>query len=114
MSLEAEAQEDLPVDELPTEEVEQEQEPEQNEAPQLTEAEERAASDGWMPKEDWIAKGRDPDDWTNAKTFNKNGELMGAITQNRKQMEAQKREFDERLESSKKLAEMQRKTMWNG
>lgn len=115
MSLDAEVQEDLEVsDALPEEldqEQEQEQEQEQDEAPKLSEAEERASNDGWMPKEDWVAKGRDVDDWTSAKSFNKNGELMGAITENRKKMEAQERDFNDRLASTKKLHDMQSKTM---
>lgn len=43
---------------------------------------EKAISGGWKPQEEWQG---DPDNWVDAKEFNRRGELMGKITsQNRK------------------------------
>jgi hypothetical protein len=54
-------------------EVETTQTPEQKE---YTQAEERAINEGWRPKEEW--KG-DEDDWKDAKTFLRDGELFRKI-----------------------------------
>lgn len=40
---------------------------------------ERATSFGWLPKEDWVAAGNDPEDWISAKNYNKNSELYGKV-----------------------------------
>lgn len=85
--------------------------PEDNPEPQLSEAEERALNDGWMPKEDWVSKGRDSDDWVSAKKFNERGELMGALKANQRKMEEMERSFDDRLKANQKLHEIQTKAM---
>lgn len=49
------------------------------ETPKTSPEEEKAKSFGWLPKEDWVAAGNDPDEWISAKTYNKNSELYGRI-----------------------------------
>ena len=48
--------------------------------------EQRAAERGWVPLEEWEAAGKDPDAWVDAKTFNKNGELMDVISKQSKKL----------------------------
>lgn len=38
-----------------------------------------AREGGWVPKEDWIAQGKNPDDWRSAKEFQERGELFDEI-----------------------------------
>ena len=77
--------------------------------PEISEVEQKALNDGWMPKDDWVSKGRDPDDWVSAKKFNERGELYGALKANQKQIEEMRRDFDDRLKANKKLQEIQMK-----
>lgn len=44
-----------------------------------TEAENLASSFGWQPKEEWVAAGKDPEDWRSAKEFNERGELYQSL-----------------------------------
>lgn len=59
--------------------VEGEDEGEQSEAPQLTELEQQVQADGWVPKEDWVKSGKNPDEWRSAREFKERGEFFGQI-----------------------------------
>jgi hypothetical protein len=54
----------------------------------LSPTEEKASGLGWMPKEEWVEQGRDPDDWKPAKVFLEHGDMIGKIR-------AQSRELEE-------------------
>lgn len=47
--------------------------------PELSPVEQQAMEQGWMPKEDWVAAGRDPDEHRSAKEFVDRGELYKSI-----------------------------------
>jgi hypothetical protein len=38
-----------------------------------------ARESGWVPKEEWVAQGKNPDDWRSAKEFQERGELFEEI-----------------------------------
>lgn len=40
---------------------------------------ERARKDGWTPQDEWVAAGKDPNQWRDAREFNDRGELMSHI-----------------------------------
>lgn len=55
------------------------------EVPYISPAEEQARENGWVPKDEWVAAGHDPDEWRSAREFNDRGELINSIkTLNRK------------------------------
>ena len=57
----------------------------EEEVPYVSPAEEQARENGWVPKEEWVAAGHDPDEWRSAREFNDRGELINSIkTLNRK------------------------------
>ena len=62
-----------------------------------------AKSRGWTSKAEWIAAGKNADDWVNAKHFNEKGRL---ISQARK-LETLEKTFDQRVGNVQKLAQMQ-------
>jgi hypothetical protein len=68
---------------------------------------ERATADGWMPKEDWVAKGKDPDDWVSHRKFNERGEMMGKIKELDSKLKNKATEFEDRISSINKIHKMQ-------
>lgn len=107
------------VEEVEQEEVEQEQveqeeastedeEPEQEEEVVQTNPEvEKASADGWVPKDDWVEQGKDPDDWVSAKKFNERGSMIGQIKALQKQADENTKSFEERLDKVNKFHEAQ-------
>jgi hypothetical protein len=77
----------------------------QNQAPQLNETEQTAYDQGWRPEEDFEGK---EGNWKTAKEYIKDGEFIGKINDLNRRMDAQKSEFDERLENTNKLNEKRR------
>lgn len=62
--------------------IEAEDEPVEEEAAAFdydAKQEEKAARGGWKPLEDWVAAGRDPEEWSDAKTFNVRGEFISKL-----------------------------------
>ena len=57
-------QEELPQEAEQEEEVEAKVEPE---LPKVSEAETKALTKGWQTKEDWVASGKDADEWISAR-----------------------------------------------
>ncbi len=47
--------------------------------PKVSEAEAKALTKGWQTKEDWVASGKDGDEWISANHFNKNGEVFSQM-----------------------------------
>lgn len=56
------------------------------ETPQLSPAEEQAIKSGWLPKDEWEASGRNPDEWRSAKEFNERGELFRTMHQYKREL----------------------------
>ena len=77
----------------------------EQEAPQLNETEQTAYDQGWRPEEEF--EGKDGN-WKTAKEYIKDGEFIGKINDLNRRMDAQKSEFDERLENTNKLNEKRR------
>lgn len=69
---------------------------------ELSPVEKRAASMGWAPQDKWRG---DPDDWKDAKTFIRDGELMQRITEQRNAIDRYKAELRETQEAIRKLGE---------
>jgi hypothetical protein len=79
----------------------------EQEAPQLSETEQTAFDQGWRPEEEFEGK---EGNWKTAKEYIKDGEFIGKINDLNRKIDAQKSEFDERLENTNKLNEARRKT----
>jgi hypothetical protein len=77
----------------------------EQEAPQLNETEQTAYDQGWRPEEEFEGK---EGNWKTAKEYIKDGEFIGKINDLNRRMDAQKSEFDERLENTNKLNEKRR------
>lgn len=91
------------------------QETETTQEAQISLDEERARQGGWRPQDEWEG---DPDEWVNAKEFNKRGEMMDRIRQQSKQLKGYEKKLA-RLEQSvntlgehnKKIAEIEKKKL---
>lgn len=75
--------------------------------PELSPAEEKAAGLGWVPKEDWVAAGKDPDDWKPAKLFLEHGDMIG-------QIRAKSRELDDTRQALRFMHEKNKTVFENG
>jgi len=80
------------ADEKKTEEGVNQQQGEVKQPPQLTEIEQRASAQGWVPKDDWDG---DPDQWRPAKEFIDRGELFKKIDDQNKTIKEFKKTLDE-------------------
>ena len=79
---------------------------EEQEAPRFNETEQAAYDQGWRPEEEFEGK---EGNWKTAKEYVKDGEFISKITELNRKIDAQKNEFDERLENTNKLNEARRK-----
>ena len=48
--------------------------------------EEQAIDSGWVPKDEWVAQGKDADEWRTAKEFNDRGQLYKTIHQTNREL----------------------------
>jgi hypothetical protein len=76
---------------------------EQEDDPDIAEARSR----GWTSKEEWVASGKDPEQWVNAKHFNEKGRLISQA----RQLQELKNTFDKRLEGVATLYKAQINTL---
>lgn len=51
-------------------------EPKDEPKPQVNDEEDKARQRGWTSKAEWVAQGKDPDEWVSAKHFNEKGTLI--------------------------------------
>ena len=72
----------------------------------LSPAEEKAMSAGWRPEEEWTG---DPDEWVDAKTFNRNGEFMSRIQKQSKELNNNRSEIEKLMACMKELGEHNKK-----
>jgi hypothetical protein len=70
-----------------------------------TAEEELALTEGWVPKQDWVKQGKNPDEWRPAKEFNERGELFGEIKNLKNDLKKQNQVFKALLEHHKNVAE---------
>lgn len=56
-----------------------------------TEAEHRASTLGWMPKEKWVEAGHEETDWKPAKVFLEHGDMIGRIRNQSKEIDDMRR-----------------------
>lgn len=103
-----EESEELLEEEQPEEEIEIEEEPE--EEPQASPEEEKARSDGWVSKQEWVDQGKDSDDWVSSKKFNERGSMIGQIKALQKQSTENEKAFNDRLERVNKFHQTQLKS----
>lgn len=66
------------------------------ELPQVSAAEAKALQKGWQTKEDWVAAGKESDEWISANHFNKNGEVFSQMQRLKTSVKNQ----DQRLEDN--------------
>lgn len=85
--------------------LEQEQESVE-EGNELSPAEEKAMASGWRPQDEWDG---DPDDWVDARTFNRNGEFMSRIQQQSKQLNTSASEIEDLKAAMKALGDHNKK-----
>jgi len=94
----------------PVEELEPEAQPEPEPAPEpepeqpasyAERQEAKARANGWVPEEEWIAQGRDPDQWVSPEGFNIKSPLVREI----KTLRKERKEFDERVNNLNMLHE---------
>lgn len=95
--------------EIPGEEL-----PEQNESQELEvdpqqSVEDRARQAGWMPYEEWIDSGNNPDDWVGAEAFLVKGEFIQKLKKQSRKIEEMESVINELAEHNKKVAEQQYK-----
>lgn len=69
---------------------------------------ERASQHGWVPEEEWVEQGKDPDDWVDAKTFNMRGEFFDKIHKQKREIDDMRKALDDLKHLQQKTAEIER------
>ncbi len=83
-----------------------EQQTEQSAAPTQSEADRATATKrGWLPKDDWVAAGKDPDDWVSHKVFLRNGETYNDMHTLKRKLSTQDRVIREQAEINRQISE---------
>lgn len=88
------------TEQISLEEVDQENEEAEKPTPVVDKEKELAISNGWVNKEEWVARGNDPEEWTSAKKFNEKARMIASI----------KRQQTD-IDNLKKYHELQQKQM---
>jgi hypothetical protein len=78
---------------------------EQKEEVQLSEIEQEAQQEGWMPKEDWIEAGHDPKQWRPADVWKDRGEFFKTINSLKQELQLTKRQVQGAFIQGQKMAE---------
>ena len=74
-------------------------------APEVNVEEQKAMQSGWVPQDQWEG---DPNKWTDAKTFNEKGELLGFIKKQNKEISEMKKAITALGETNRRIAEVER------
>lgn len=64
-----------------------------------------ARESGWVSKDEWVAKGKNPDEWRSAKEYQDRGELLEAIQGLKEDAKKTKAAFNALVEHHKKVRE---------
>jgi archaellum component FlaC len=75
----------------------------------LSEPEQKAYDSGWRPQEEWVAEGKDAEDWVTAKEFNRVGEMMDRIKSQTSQIRGQDKKINKLESTLEELAEHHKK-----
>lgn len=74
------------------------------ETPKLSSIEEQAVAQGWQTKEDWVASGKDPDNWRDATSWVDRGQFFQTISNLRNELQATKQQVAQAFETGRRLA----------
>jgi hypothetical protein len=77
--------------------------PEPEAKPEVNEEEAKASQRGWTSKAEWVAQGKDPDEWVSAKHFNEKGTLISKA----REFEALQKTFKADVDNVKKYVQAQ-------
>lgn len=61
---------------------------------ELSPTQQKAVEQGWKPKEEWEAEGKDPSDWRDAKEYVERGELFDLIESQKKELKQVRKTLD--------------------
>jgi len=89
-------------------EQEQDQIGQEQETPSVDPVVEKAMSQGWVEKEDWVSQGKDPADWRDAQTFVDKGELFERISKQNRELRQLKENYEQLSQHHAKVREMER------
>lgn len=87
-----------------TQEVEEEEVVEQKEPPKPSKHESEASELGWVSQDEWVAKGKDPEDWKPAKAFLEINKLHKSVDEKINKLA---REHQEAIQGLNKFHELQ-------
>jgi hypothetical protein len=71
--------------------------------PEVNDEEAKASQRGWTSKAEWVAQGKDPDEWVSAKHFNEKGTLISKA----REFEALQKTFKADVDNVKKYVQAQ-------
>lgn len=77
--------------------------PEPEAKPEVNDDEVKASQRGWTSKAEWVAQGKDPDEWVSAKHFNEKGTLISKA----REFEALQKTFKADVDNVKKYVQAQ-------
>lgn len=88
------------------EDVEEVEEPEQEE-PEVVEDEtvEKAKKYGHLSKDEWIAQGRNPDEWKSPEEFNRTGEIIDQLRSLRNDIKKRDREIESLVKYNERISQ---------
>lgn len=98
-----EAVEDAHQEEEPDHGIQEE--PERQEQDEENEVEQKAKKYGHLSKEDWIAQGKDPDQWKSPEEFNRTGEILDQLYSMKKQLDKRDREIQALVDYQQRTSE---------
>ena len=76
-----------------------------NQTPEISNTERTALAAGWVSKDEWIAQGKNPDDWRTAREFVERGELFDQIHQLQETHKKQSAAFKVLVDHHRKVRE---------
>lgn len=97
------AEPEAPKPDVEPEVVAEEATPEPEAKPEVNEEEVKASQRGWTSKAEWVAQGKDPDEWVSAKHFNEKGTLISKA----REFEALQKTFKADVDNVKKYVQAQ-------
>lgn len=97
------AEPEAPKPDVEPEVVAEEVKPEPEAKPEVNEEEAKASQRGWTSKAEWVAQGKDPDEWVSAKHFNEKGTLISKA----REFEALQKTFKADVDNVKKYVQAQ-------
>jgi hypothetical protein len=97
------AEPEAPKPDIEPEVVAEDAAPEPEAKPEVNEEEAKASQRGWTSKAEWVAQGKDPDEWVSAKHFNEKGTLISKA----REFEVLQKTFKKDVDDVKKYVQAQ-------